>query len=99
MRAPWETTSPFPNRQARIYFHRHIKDIFQKAIINLTTGDVELLESLPDAQGRVSSLWTASRSSAYPVQVDYDEFEKIERLCNTHPAVLKEVQKLKLLPG
>lgn len=32
-------------------------------------------------------------------QIDYDEFEEIERLCNSHPAVLKEVEKLKLPAG
>jgi primary-amine oxidase len=44
---------PPPNRRARIYFHKNIKGVFQKAIVNLTTGDVELLEDLPDIQGPV----------------------------------------------
>jgi primary-amine oxidase len=39
--------------RARIYFHKNIKGVFQKAIVNLTTGDVELLEDLPDIQGPV----------------------------------------------
>lgn len=44
---------PPPNRRARIYFHKHITDVFQKAVVNLTTGDVELLQALPDSQGPV----------------------------------------------
>jgi Cu2+-containing amine oxidase len=45
-----------PNRRARIYFHKHITDVFQKAVVNLTTGDVELLQALPDSQGLVRYL-------------------------------------------
>jgi primary-amine oxidase len=47
---------PPPNRRARIYFHKQVQNVFQKAVVNLATGDVELVEALPDSQGPVSSL-------------------------------------------
>jgi primary-amine oxidase len=47
-----------PDRRARIYFHQRIESVFQKAIVNLTTGAVEKLESLPDVQGPV---WHSSK--------------------------------------
>lgn len=72
-----------PDRRARIYFHVDILGIFQKAIVNLTAGTVDHIEALPDVHG----------------PVDYDEFDQIERLCNSHPQVLAEVEKLKLPKG
>lgn len=32
-------------------------------------------------------------------QLDYEEFKEIEQLCNSHPAVLNEIEKLKLPAG
>jgi len=49
-------------------------------VVNLTTGDVELLQALPDSQG-------------------LGRFKEIERLCNSHSAVLKEAEKLRLPAG
>ena len=72
-----------PERRTKVYFHRIRTEVFQKAIVNVTTGAVESLKELPDVQG----------------PVDYDEFEQIEELCNNHPEVLKEVAKLKLPAG
>lgn len=73
-----------PDRRARIYFHKKpVVNVLQKAIVNLTTRKVELLQALPDVQG----------------PVDFDEFEEIERVCNEHPTVLKEIKKLKLPAG
>jgi primary-amine oxidase len=78
-----QTLPPAPDRRAKVYFHRIRTEVFQKAIVNVTTGVVESLQELPDAQG----------------PVDYDEFEQIEKICNSHPEVLKEVAKLKLPAG
>ena len=72
-----------PDRRTKLYFHEPITEVFQKAIVNVTAGTVESLEELPDVQG----------------PVDYDEFDQIERLCNSHPKVLEEVRKLKLPAG
>lgn len=44
---------PPPNRRARVYFHKHTAYVFEKAIVNLTTGEVELAQALPDSQGPV----------------------------------------------
>ena len=72
-----------PNRRARIYFHTPSSRSLQKAIVDLASNVVVSIEQFPDAQG----------------PVDYDEFEAIERLCNTHPEVVKEVNKMNLPPG
>lgn len=74
---------PPPNRRTKVYFHRVETEVFQKGIVNVTTEVVESIQELPDVQG----------------PVDYDEFEQIEKLCNNHPEVLKEVAKLKLPEG
>ena len=42
-----------PDRRARVYFHKHIAGVFQKAVVNITTKQVEQLELLPDVQGPV----------------------------------------------
>ena len=51
-------TSRFPDRRARIYYHKTGDRTLQKAIVNLTKQLVESTESLPDAQGPVQSFFS-----------------------------------------
>lgn len=70
-------------RKARVYYHTKSSHVLAKAIVNITTGTVELDEEHPDAQG----------------PVDWTEFEQVHDACNSHPAVLAEIEKLKLPSG
>ncbi|EGE82555.1 primary-amine oxidase [Blastomyces dermatitidis ATCC 18188] len=79
--------TPLPAKPARIIqslFHRLDTKAFLKALVNLSTKAVITVKELPkDVQG----------------PADVDEIIEIEQLCLKHPAVLAEIEKLKLPPG
>ncbi|PGG95795.1 primary-amine oxidase [Blastomyces parvus] len=79
--------TPLPAKPARIIqslFHRLDTKAFLKALVNLDTKAVITVKELPkDVQG----------------PGDVDEIIEIEQLCLKHPAVLAEIEKLKLPPG
>lgn len=54
-----------------------------KSIMNITSATVESDEKLPGVQG----------------PVDWTEFAEVHDACNNHPAVLAEIEKLRLPPG
>jgi len=73
-----------PSRRARVYFHfQKNPTLLQKARVNITTSTIEDVQSLENVQG----------------PVDFDEWSEIEKACNEHPDVLKEIEKLKLPLG
>lgn len=73
-----------PSRRARVYFHFQTDlNLLNKARVNITTSHIETVESLPNVQG----------------PVDFDEWSEVEKACNEHPDVLKEIAKLKLPAG
>lgn len=71
------------DRRARIYYHLGRSPVLGKAHVNITKGEVEATQDLPDIQG----------------PVDWDEWNKVHEACKVHPKVLEEVAKLKLPPG
>jgi primary-amine oxidase len=79
-----QTVSKLPDRRARVYFHLK-KDLtlLHKAVVNITSEQVEKDESLRDVQG----------------PVDFDEWTQIEEACNTHPKVIEQIQLLGLPKG
>lgn len=73
-----------PDRRARVYYHLQSNpNLLYKARINVTTGLVEGIQSLENVQG----------------PVDFDEWTAVEKACNEHPDVLKEIAKLNLPVG
>ncbi|KAF4539437.1 uncharacterized protein LTHEOB_10100 [Lasiodiplodia theobromae] len=76
-------TPPRPDRKARVYYHAKGSQLLGKAIVNISSGTVEENAELPDVQG----------------PVDWDEYERVHKACTSHPAVVAEVEKLKLPPG
>ncbi|EXJ78186.1 hypothetical protein A1O3_09347 [Capronia epimyces CBS 606.96] len=77
-------TPPRPiDRKARVYYHARGSQLLGKAVVNITAGAVEENAELADVQG----------------PVDWVEFDLVQTACNSHPAVLAEVAKLKLPPG
>ncbi|KAJ9195634.1 hypothetical protein DTO164E3_6710 [Paecilomyces variotii] len=78
---------PLPPKPARVLqalFHRLDNGTFYKAMLNADTKSVIQVKELPKSiQG----------------PVDVDEMIEIESLCLQHPAVLAEIEKLKLPPG
>lgn len=71
------------DRRARVYYHEHGSFDLGKAIVNISSANVEFNEKRPDAQG----------------PVDWTEFAEVHDACNKHPAVLAEIENLKLPPG
>lgn len=71
------------DRKARIYYHARGSQLLGKALVNITTGIVEQNDELPDVQG----------------PADWVEYALVHDACNSHPAVLAEVDKLKLPLG
>lgn len=74
---------PRPHRRARVYYQLRDTATLVSAVVNLNSGAVERTEGHPDSQG----------------PVDWVEYEQITNLCNVHPEVLAEIEKLKLPPG
>lgn len=72
-----------PHRRARVYYKLRNTTTLVSAVVNLNSATVEREESHPDSQG----------------PVDWVEYEQITNLCNEHPEVLAEIEKLKLPPG
>lgn len=72
-----------PHRRARVYYKLRNTTTLVSAVVNLSSATVERIESHPDSQG----------------PVDWVEYEQITNLCNEHPEVLAEIEKLKLPPG
>ncbi|KAK2796672.1 hypothetical protein FQN51_009113 [Onygenales sp. PD_10] len=73
-----------PTRFIHALFHRLDTRAFLKALINVDTKSIVSVKELPkDVQG----------------PVDVDEMIEIEQLCMKHPAVLAEIEKLKLPAG
>lgn len=72
-----------PHRRARVYYKLRNTTTLVSAVVNLNIATVERTESHPDSQG----------------PVDWVEYEQITNLCNEHPEVLAEIEKLKLPPG
>lgn len=70
-------------RKARAYYHVRGSTDLGIAVINITDGRVERNEQRDDVQG----------------PVDWTEYDEVHKACNTHPAVLAEIEKLKLPPG
>ncbi|KAL5361639.1 copper amine oxidase [Aspergillus floccosus] len=78
---------PLPSRPARLlysYFHRLDTKVCCKALINADTRSIVYLKELPEG---------------VQPPMDVDELADIEKLCMQHPAVLAEIEKLKLPPG
>ncbi|KAG2412590.1 hypothetical protein HFD88_010147 [Aspergillus terreus] len=78
---------PLPPRPARLlysYFHRLDTKVCCKALINADTRSIIYLKELPEG---------------VQPPMDVDELADIEKLCMQHPAVLAEIEKLKLPPG
>lgn len=71
------------DKRARIYYHQKGSTDLGKAIINITSAAVEYNEKRDDVQG----------------PVDWTEFAEVHDACNNHPAVLAEIEKLKLPRG
>ncbi|KAF7118094.1 hypothetical protein CNMCM5793_007480 [Aspergillus hiratsukae] len=78
---------PLPRKPSRLlfsYFHRLDSGVFHKALLNADSKSVIHIKELPaHVQG----------------PIDVDEVTEIEELCMRHPAVLAEIEKLKLPPG
>ncbi|OJJ42956.1 hypothetical protein ASPZODRAFT_104276 [Penicilliopsis zonata CBS 506.65] len=75
---------PKPTRVLYVMFHRLDTGAFLKALLNADTKSPIFIKELPrEVQG----------------PLDTDEVTEIEELCNRHPAVLAEIEKLKLPPG
>lgn len=72
-----------PHRRARVYYQLRNTTTLVSAVVNLNSATVEHTEGHPDSQG----------------PVDWVEYEQITNLCNEHPEVLAEIEKLKLPPG
>lgn len=72
-----------PDRRARVYYQLRNTTTLVSAVVNINSATVERTESRPDSQG----------------PVDWVEYEQITNLCNEHPEVLAEIEKLKLPPG
>lgn len=72
-----------PHRRARVYYKLRNTTTLVSAVVNLNSATVERTESHTDSQG----------------PVDWVEYEQITNLCNEHPEVLAEIEKLKLPPG
>lgn len=72
-----------PDRRARVYYQPRNTATLVTAVVNINSATVERTESRPDSQG----------------PVDWVEYEQITNLCNEHPDVLAEIEKLKLPPG
>ncbi|KAH7152652.1 amine oxidase [Dactylonectria macrodidyma] len=79
--------SPLPKKPARLlfaYFHRKDTGGFFKAVVNVDAMKPVYIKELPkDVQG----------------PADIDELIEIEEICNKHPAVLAEIEKLQLPEG
>lgn len=71
------------HRRARIYYHIIGSTELGKAIVDITSATVEHDEKRDDVQG----------------PVDWTEYAEVHDVCNSHPAVLAEIEKLKLPPG
>ncbi|KAI8675694.1 Amine oxidase [Fusarium keratoplasticum] len=72
-----------PNRKAYVYFHTLDDHKFHRGVVNITTNTVEVDQILEGIQG----------------PADADEQIEIEEVCNVHPVVLAEIEKLKLPPN
>lgn len=72
-----------PHRRARVYYQLRNTTTLVSAVVNLNSATVERTEGHSDSQG----------------PVDWVEYEQITNLCNEHPEVLAEIEKLKLPPG
>lgn len=72
-----------PDRRARVYYQLRNTTTLVSAVVNIDSATVERTEGRPDSQG----------------PVDWVEYEQITNLCNEHPEVLAEIEKLKLPPG
>ncbi|KAL2288761.1 hypothetical protein FJTKL_03428 [Diaporthe vaccinii] len=72
-----------PNRRARVYYQLRNTATLVSAVVNINSATVVRTEGRPDSQG----------------PVDWVEYEQITNLCNEHPEVLAEIEKLKLPPG
>ncbi|KAL4797251.1 copper amine oxidase [Aspergillus venezuelensis] len=78
---------PLPQKPARLlyaYFHRLDTGACCKAVLNADKGSVVYAKELPPG---------------VQIPMDVDEITGIEELCMRHPAVLAEIEKLKLPPG
>ncbi|KAL3478226.1 copper amine oxidase [Aspergillus californicus] len=78
---------PLPKKPARLiysYFHRLDTGACCKALINVDNASVVSAKELP---------------AGVQVPMDVDEITGIEQLCMEHPAVLAEIEKLKLPQG
>ncbi|KAK4889427.1 cytochrome c oxidase subunit 1 [Elasticomyces elasticus] len=71
------------DRRARVYYHARNSHSLGKALVNITVASVDEYAEHPDAQG----------------PVDWVEFAQVHDACNSHPAVLAEIEKLKLPRG
>lgn len=72
-----------PDRRARVYYQLRNTTTLVSAVVNIDSATVERTEGRPDSQG----------------PVDWVEYDQITNLCNEHPEVLAEIEKLKLPPG
>lgn len=72
-----------PDRRARVYYQLRNTTTLVSAVVNIDSATVDRTEGRPDSQG----------------PVDWVEYEQITNLCNEHPEVLAEIEKLKLPPG
>ncbi|KAL2828758.1 copper amine oxidase [Aspergillus cavernicola] len=78
---------PLPRKPTRVlysYFHRLDTGACCKALLNADNASVVYAKELP---------------SGVQVPMDVDEITDIEKLCMEHPAVLAEIEKLKLPQG
>ncbi|KAL2807864.1 copper amine oxidase [Aspergillus granulosus] len=78
---------PLPPKPARLlyaYFSRLDTGAYCKALLNVDNASVIYAKELP---------------AGVQVPMDVDEITGIEKLCDEHPAVLAEIEKLKLPPG
>lgn len=71
------------DRRARIYYHKKPSQLLRKAIVNVSSRQVESDQEIADVQG----------------PVDWVEFAQVEEACNEHPLVKAEVEKLQLPKG
>lgn len=72
-----------PHRRARVYYQLRNTATLVSAVVNINNATIERTEGHPDSQG----------------PVDWVEYEQITNLCNKHPEVLAEIEKLKLPSG
>lgn len=75
---------PFIARVVFLYFYTANGTAFHKALVNVSHGHVIVDETLP--KGVIGPLLP-------------DDMGEIEEVCNTHPEVLAEIEKLKLPKG